>query len=396
MVRIFNFPSHAPSFVFEFYKTSNSTLRLTLHLNIAMSTDAIPKGEVLYLRRLCYQPPRSASARHSSSESTGATRPPSLTAVSTRDTDEDACFFAVTDSREVNREEQRYISEIHLEHPELLSTLASSTNKGTHPSSSDRQLDCAGQEVVIGSATELDRMITGNYESDGSGAATSETPSSPSFDSRFRGSDSFSDAESLAKEVLSLIRESAERSVAEPLREELGYVTTWLKILATDHKRAQGQNRFLDDSIRSVEENTEKMSDAVNNLLPLGPMVNQLSDVVPTVKQLSGIAPAVEQLCDVVTNLPVAIQRITAQAVCHETSEAIYKIMQAQQTAMVALVDREAEIRASASTAVAIDYHLLSSMIVVNMNRQASRESDPLSLRRGVFGRVWRRVFGRG
>lgn len=188
-------------------------------------------------------------------------------------------------------------------------------------------------------------------------------------------------SEALAREVLSSIVDKTDREVVAPLREELDFVGSWIRVLNRDHERAKQMHAAMAEAISAVDRKAKLLDQTGRALHAVGcaetENVVRLED---TTKHLSYVAG----------NLAEVIDRATAQAVDkhlaknvgktldkHDVSKVVARavdkhvsrVISAQQTAMTTLVASQDSVRASAATAAhaAIDYDVLASKLARKM-----------------------------
>ncbi|KAG9258070.1 uncharacterized protein F5Z01DRAFT_670722 [Emericellopsis atlantica] len=214
-------------------------------------------------------------------------------------------------------------------------------------------------------------------------AATASTPRTPfasgSHCSRSCSSTRSSqvDAETFGEEILSIVGEVADQTIddaTEPLRRQAEKLQQ-LAVALYGRNDAYGNHNDTHSTHNDIQ--------GFHNL-HLGQLVGASSQ---NLALLSGI---ITQLSDLAMNLPTAINQVVSQSVSHHVEQhvdvALDNVMNAQQQAMMALVDMDNKQKSS------IDYDLLASKVADHLSAQTAPEKPK---QHDKLRRRLRRVFNR-
>ncbi|KAI6779839.1 uncharacterized protein J7T54_003763 [Emericellopsis cladophorae] len=228
-------------------------------------------------------------------------------------------------------------------------------------------------------------------------AATASTPRTPSASgsqcSRSCNSTRSSqvDGETIGEEIFSIVGEVADQTIhdaTEPLKRQVQQLQQLAVALYGRNDTYGTHNDTLGTHSNAIGVHTDQYS-TQNDIhsfhnLHLGQLVGASSQ---NLALLEGI---VTQISDLAMNLPTAIDQVVSQGVSHHVNQhvevALDKVMNAQQQAMMALVDIDNKQKSS------IDYDLLASKIAGHISAQKAPEKPK---QHAELRRRLRRVFNR-
>jgi hypothetical protein len=207
------------------------------------------------------------------------------------------------------------------------------------------------------------------------------------------------DVEVLGEELLSIVEQAADQTLVdatEPLRSDLGCfkghndaysrliqheesIMRALNITHNQHNDAQNRNNDAFDHLLHHQETIIKALDAMID--PQSKLIHASSE---NLTLLGGLATHLSQ---VIMNLPVAVNQIVSNAVQQQAQAAIRQVMDAQQQAMLSLVEED-------SRRQDLDHDVLAAKVAERLQAaQSPRKLKSKSRRR--FGMMLKGIFNR-